>query len=229
VLPADLLQGISGIISGLDSSMAQRSVAAAAAAAAAAVAATAPAPAAAAPIDGQTALAASGAGEPALAGANPSLVNSAGGNSKAAGGNPALGGGPGGGGGGRPNPNGPGQTPVDGPYGQAMDTAGRRRRLLSNFSDTVRQRADVTFIGFLFMTLLDLALLVLFGLQHPHSKERSPRVYISGVDHQQQQQISLKNSSVEGVALQVRQLPDCTKRFLHVNAAGCYGTGFTCK
>ena len=55
------------------------------------------------------------------------------------------------------------------------------RQLLESAAD-IQRRADVVFVGFVFMTLLDLGLLVLFGVQHPNCKQRSPRVYISGVD-----------------------------------------------
>ena len=56
------------------------------------------------------------------------------------------------------------------------------RKLLTTAGD-IQRRADVVFVGFVFMILLDLGLLVLFGVQHPKCKQRSPRVYISGVDH----------------------------------------------
>ena len=59
----------------------------------------------------------------------------------------------------------------------------------------IQRRADVVFVGFVFMTLLDLGLLVLFGIQHPNCKQRSPRVYISGVDQGAGQQKSGKEGS----------------------------------
>ncbi|KAK9918462.1 hypothetical protein WJX75_004233 [Coccomyxa subellipsoidea] len=83
-----------------------------------------------------------------------------------------------------------------------------RRRLLSAGTDTVQRRANVVFLGFLFLTLADLALLVLFGVQHPHSKERSPRLYISSaVDQQQAPHAQYKDGPMEGVTLQVTAMP----------------------
>ena len=54
------------------------------------------------------------------------------------------------------------------------------------------------------MTLLDLGLLVLFGIQHPNCKQRSPRVYISGVDHGASQQKSGKEGNGGSISLQVK-------------------------
>ena len=69
------------------------------------------------------------------------------------------------------------QAVATGGAGRKLLTGGRR--LLATAAE-IQQRADVVFVGFVFMTLLDLGLLVLFGIQHPHCKQRSPRVYISG-------------------------------------------------
>ncbi len=78
------------------------------------------------------------------------------------------------------------------------------RRLLAAAAD-LQRRADVVFVGFVFMTLLDLGLLVLFGIQHPSCKQRSPRVYISGVDQGAGQQGSGKEKGGGGdrISLQV--------------------------
>ena len=91
----------------------------------------------------------------------------------------------------------------------ASGGAGRKllvsgRRLLATAAD-LQRRADVVFVGFVFMTLLDLGLLVLFGIQHPSCKQRSPRVYISGVDQGAGQQGSGKEKGGGGdrISLQV--------------------------
>ena len=78
------------------------------------------------------------------------------------------------------------------------------RKLLTTAAD-IQRRADVVFVGFVFMTLLDLGLLVLFGIQHPNCKQRSPRVYISGVDQGAGQQGSGKEGSGgDRISLQVQ-------------------------
>lgn len=91
------------------------------------------------------------------------------------------------------------------PAGSGVGGGSGRRRLLATGMETVQRRANVVFLGLLGLVLADLALLVLFGVQHPHSKERSPRLYISSaVD--QQPPAQYKDGAVEGVTLQVRNL-----------------------
>ena len=87
--------------------------------------------------------------------------------------------------------------------GRKLLTGGRR--LLATAAG-IQQRADVVFVGFVFMTLLDLGLLVLFGIQHPNCKQRSPRVYISGgsVDQGCVQQGGGKEGGSGQISLQVR-------------------------
>lgn len=90
----------------------------------------------------------------------------------------------------------------------ASGAAGRKllatgRKLLTTAAD-IQRRADVVFVGSVFMTLLDLGLLVLFGIQHPYCKQRSPRVYISGVDQGGAQQGSGKEGNKDCISLQVR-------------------------
>ena len=77
------------------------------------------------------------------------------------------------------------------------------RQLLESAAD-IQRRADVVFVGFVFMTLLDLGLLVLFGVQHPSCKQRSPRVYISGVDQGGSQQGGGKERGNDRISLQAR-------------------------
>ena len=77
------------------------------------------------------------------------------------------------------------------------------RQLLESAAD-IQRRADVVFVGFVFMTLLDLGLLVLFGVQHPNCKQRSPRVYISGVDQGGGQQSGGKERGNDRISLQAR-------------------------
>ena len=90
----------------------------------------------------------------------------------------------------------------------ASGGAGRKllaigRQLLESAAD-IQRRADVVFVGFVFMTLLDLGLLVLFGVQHPSCKQRSPRVYISGVDQGASQQGGGKERGNDRISLQAR-------------------------
>ena len=90
----------------------------------------------------------------------------------------------------------------------ASGGAGRKllaigRQLLESATD-IQRRADVVFVGFVFMTLLDLGLLVLFGVQHPNCKQRSPRVYISGVDQGGSQQGGGKDRGSDRISLQAR-------------------------
>ena len=90
----------------------------------------------------------------------------------------------------------------------ASGGAGRKllalgRQLLESAAD-IQRRADVVFVGFVFMTLLDLGLLVLFGVQHPNCKQRSPRVYISGVDQGASQQGGGKERGNDRISLQAR-------------------------
>lgn len=77
------------------------------------------------------------------------------------------------------------------------------RQLLESAAD-IQRRADVVFVGFVFMTLLDLGLLVLFGVQHPSCKQRSPRVYISGVDQGAGQPGGGKERANDRISLQAR-------------------------
>ena len=78
----------------------------------------------------------------------------------------------------------------------------------------IQRRADVVFVGFVFMTLLDLGLLVLFGIQHPNCKQRSPRVYISGVDQGAGQQKSGKEGNGgDRISLQVCVLSLCSQQW----------------
>ncbi len=95
---------------------------------------------------------------------------------------------------------------------QAAGSEGAGRKLLDTgrkllaTAANLQRRADVVFVGFVFMTLLDLGLLVLFGIQHPNCKQRSPRVYISGVDHGASQQASGKERNSGSISLQVNPL-----------------------
>ncbi|CAL5228214.1 g11303 [Coccomyxa viridis] len=91
--------------------------------------------------------------------------------------------------------------------GAGRKLLGTGRRLLMAAAD-IQRRADVVFVGFVFMTLLDLGLLVLFGIQHPNCKQRSPRVYISGVDQGAGQQKSGKEGNGgDRISLQVMAVP----------------------
>ena len=225
-LPPELLQGLSGIISGLDSSIAAKAASTLQNASTSGSSASVPAPSStAATPSGSlgTAGMPAGASSPLLGGSSTDGSGDPRGTAAVIGGTRNGGGGNGGGPGGsnlgdpRQEPGGPGgsqpagsggtQPGVSGSMGgsQPVGGANGRRRLLATGMETVQRRANVVFLGLLGLTLADLLLLVLFGIQHPHSKERSPRLYISSAPDQQPP-AQYKDGAVEGVTLQVRSV-----------------------
>ena len=67
--------------------------------------------------------------------------------------------------------------------------------------DDVRRRADALFAGFMMLGVADLALLLLFGVAHPRSRAKAPRVYLSGVE---QPRACHKDGTTDAFSLQAR-------------------------